>query len=302
VRAEGCLYLALSGGEALVHPRVMDFVQHGARAGMMVTVKSNGTLLDADRARALAQHGCAAVEISLYGASAATHDPFVKQEGAFARTLDGVRAAREAGLKPKLSFVVVQRNAAEVGDMMALAAELGVAYNIDPQITARYDGSRSSLDLRVDRPTLEALYRGPLAHLVPPPVENPTSVQCACARSVAGISAFGEVYPCIGAPIPSGSLRQASFHDIWWGSPELNKIRGLKLDDFGACKSCDHLAHCRRSSGVVYANTGLYTGPAQLGDDWTCMEAEVLHAIHDDGPAPAADAPTGGALRRHSLD
>ena len=301
VRDEGCLYLALSGGESMVHPRIYDFVRHGARAGMMVTVKSNGTLLDGARAGKLREAGAAAVEVSVYGASAATHDAFVKQEGALARTVDGVRAARSAGLKVKLSFVVVQRNAAEVEQMIALAQELSVPYGLDPQITARYDGTREPVGLPVDRATLDRLYRGPLRPLVPGKIENPTSVQCACARSVCGISAFGEVYPCIGAPLPSGNLRRASFRDIWRGSPELNRIRGLTLDDFHACKSCDHLAHCRRSSGVIYANTGLYTGPAKLGDDWTCLEAEVLHAIHDDEPdrAPSAAA---GALRRHSLD
>src|SRR6476659_4464274 len=44
VREEGCLYLALTGGESLVHPSLGEFVAHGARSGMMVTVKSNGTL------------------------------------------------------------------------------------------------------------------------------------------------------------------------------------------------------------------------------------------------------------------
>jgi radical SAM protein with 4Fe4S-binding SPASM domain len=116
---------------------------------------------------------------------------------------------------------------------------------------------------------------------------------------VAGISAFGDVYPCIGAPIASGNLRRQSFHEIWSGSPQLNWIRGLRLDDFPTCKSCEHISHCRRSSGTIYNNTGQYTGPARVGDDWTCMEAAVLHRIHDDSPTEEF---TGGALRRHSQD
>jgi radical SAM protein with 4Fe4S-binding SPASM domain len=301
VRAEGCLYLALTGGEAMVHPALFDLVAHGVKDGLVMTVKTNGTLLDEAQAQKLADAGAAGVEVSLYGASAEIHDGFVKQPGAFARTVSGVRAARAAGLRVKLSFVLVQRNAGEVDRMLALGDELGVAYGVDPQITARYDGSRSSLDLRVDRDTLARLYRGPLRHLVPSATENPTSAQCACARSVCGISAFGEVYPCIGAPVPSGSLRRQSFHEVWTTSPALQKIRGLTLDDFPTCRSCDHLGHCRRSSGVIYANTGVYTGPAKFGDDWTCMEAEVLHALHDEQPAESF-APGASTLRRHSRE
>jgi radical SAM protein with 4Fe4S-binding SPASM domain len=302
LREEGCLYLSLSGGEALVHPSLPTFVRHASSAGMMVTVKSNGTLFDPARAAELADHGCAEVEVSLYGASAEVHDSFVKLDGAFERTLAGARAARDAGLGVKLSFVVVQRNAGEVGRMVELAGSLGLPYSIDPQITARYDGSRESLDLRVDRETLERLYRHDLRDLVPAKLKGRSSVQCSCARSVVGISAFGEVYPCIGAPVPSGSLRTRSFHDIWTGSPTLNWIRGLRLEDFSACSSCDHLSYCRRSSGVIYANTGVYNGPPRFGDDWTCMEAEVIHAIHDEQPDAASREPGPGALRRHSRD
>lgn len=298
LRDEGCLYLALSGGESLVHPRILDFTRAAAELGMMVTIKSNGLLLDAEWARKLADHGAASVEISLYGARPETHDPFVKSPGAFARSTAGAAAARDAGLSVKLSYVLTRRNAGEVEQMIALGSQLAIPYTFDPQITARYDGSRTD-ELPVDEATLEALYRGPLRHLVPPAVENPSSVQCACARSVAGISAFGEVYPCIGAPVASGSLRRQSFHEIWTGSPQLNWIRGLRLDDFAACKSCEHIAHCRRSSGTIFANTGLYTGPAQVGDDWTCMEAGVLHRLHDEAPRASFSA---GALKRHSQD
>jgi radical SAM protein with 4Fe4S-binding SPASM domain len=303
IRDEGCLFLALSGGEALSHPRLVDFVAHAARGGMIPTVKTNGTMLDETTARALVEAGCGAVEISVYGATAETHDEFVKMPGAFERTLRGVRAARAAGLDGKLSFVLHRRNAGEVAHMIALAEELGVAYGVDPQLTARYDGTTSSLDERLDGAALEALYRGPLAALVPPPpsvddIAAP-SLQCACARSVCGITAHGEVYPCIGAPLSSGNLRERSFRAIWRESPQLQRIRGLRREDFAACAPCEHAAHCRRSSGVLLANTGEYTGPRRFGDDLTCVEAEILHRLHDEGRGGTSAL---GSLRRHSLD
>jgi AdoMet-dependent heme synthase len=65
---EGCLFLVLSGGEALSHPRLLDFVAHAAGRGMVVTVKSNGTLIDAPMAATLVQAGCSEVDVSVYGA------------------------------------------------------------------------------------------------------------------------------------------------------------------------------------------------------------------------------------------
>lgn len=286
IRLEGCTYLALTGGEALVHPSLDDFVRHASASGMMVTIKSNGTLLRPPVVARLTSAGAAAVDISVYGADAPTHDAFVKMPGAFERTMVGARAARDAGLLVKFNFVVVRGNVEQIGRMTEMATELGIPYGIDTQVTARYDGSRSSLDLRIGREALDRLYRGPLRDLVMGVDEERASVQCSCARTVCGISAFGEVYPCIGAPVPSGNLRRQSFADIWRNSPTLNAIRGLRLEDFPACRDCDHMKYCRRSSGVVFSNSGNYTGPEEFGGDWVCMEAEIIHEINDGAPRP----------------
>jgi radical SAM protein with 4Fe4S-binding SPASM domain len=178
--------------------------------------------------------------------------------------------------------LLVQSNTNEVDRMIEIANELAVPYSVDPQITSRYDGSRSSLDLRIDHKSLEQIYRGPLKPLLAGPPGNADSVQCSCARAVCGISAFGEVYPCIGAPVPSGNLREHSFREIWRDSPVLRRIRELRADDFPACNNCQHRPYCRRSSGVIYTNTGTYTGPDKFGGDWVCGEAEIIHRIHDE--------------------
>jgi radical SAM protein with 4Fe4S-binding SPASM domain len=276
---EGGLEISFSGGEALVHPHLEDFVRHARSRDFAVRVKSNGMLLG-DRAQRLADAGVYAVDVSLYGASAATHEALTALPGSFQRTVAGVRAAVAAGLRVSLSFCITRGNTAEIAQMTALAEELGVPYNLDPQLTARYDGTTSSLDHRVEREALEALYRGPLrAHLGGPACHPERDMACSCAQAVVGISATGEVYPCIGAPVPSGNLRDASFREIWRGSPELNKIRGLTMEDYPTCGTCPDRPFCWRSNGVVYVNTGEYTGL----DAWTCMEANVLHAIADEG-------------------
>ncbi len=299
VRETGGLYLAFSGGEALVHPEIDRFVRAAADLHFAVTVKSNGTLLDPGRVRRLQDAGCGSVEVSLYGAAAPTHDAFVKVPGAFDRTVRGIETARDGGMPVRLSFSLVKGNVAEAADMTALADRLGVAFNLDPQITARYDGNANSLAQRLDRGDLEMLYRGPLRAMIPEPNPDPArSVQCSCARTVAGISAFGEVYPCIGAPVPSGNLREKPFGEIWRTSPELNRIRGLTLADFTVCKPCPDRPWCRRSSGVVYSNTKNYTGP----EEFTCMEANVIRKIHEEGAGmPAEDTPSTGVLKRHSI-
>ena len=269
VRDAGALTMILTGGEALAHPSLDAFVAHAASRRMEVVVKSNGTALAA-RARRLADAGCRRVDVSLYGGTAGTHDAFTGVPGSFGRTRDGIDAARAAGLAVGVSVPLTRTNAHEVETILAL----GLPCSIDPQITRRVDGDAAPLHLRVDREMLARLYAGPLREMAPSPCFD-GGVQCNCARSVCGIGANGDVYPCIGAPWRAGNLRERPFAEIWRESPVFERIRALTLDDFAACKPCPDRPWCRRSSGTVYMNTGDYTG----AEPWTCMEANVLRGL-----------------------
>ena len=276
---EGCLDITLTGGEAMVHPHFFDFVKHIRDKHMGVYLKSNGMLLTPETVARLKTAGIFGIEISLYGALAETHDNLTRVPGSFKKIVDGIKNCQTTGIRTKVNFVLTSENWDQAQGMMALCNDLKVPFSLNPQITTRYDGTDSSLMNQLDRDQLKALYAGPLREMIEAPDFDPgCSVQCSCARGIAGVSSTGEVFPCIGAPVPSGNLRDKSFHDIWHNSTVLNDIRKLKLDDFETCKPCEHRPHCRRSSGMVYTNTGKYTGP----EEWTCMEAEVIHEVYDE--------------------
>jgi radical SAM protein with 4Fe4S-binding SPASM domain len=275
--AAGCLFLSFTGGEALLHPDVEAFIRHARRRRFAVRIKTNGATLSAAKVRMLVDAGVRRIDVSLYGATPATHDAFTARPGSLTKTLQAIHRARAAGIRVRVNMCLVRSNATEIGRMIELVEGLGCSVGIDPFITARYDGTNSSLDHVVGRDDLERLYCGPLRRFRRPPDFDPKrSVQCACARSNCGITATGEVYPCIGAPLPCGNLRVQSFADIWKHSPQLNWIRQLKLEHFTACKSCPVRPFCRRNSGVVYANTGNYTGPEAS----FCRDAWISHDLH----------------------
>jgi len=143
--------------------------------------------------------------------------------------------------------------------MIAMAEEGGFEYAVDPAITGRYDGTSGSLETRVETPTLEGLYRGPLNHLVgrmKPESMSDDDFKCNCARGNAAVSSTGEVYPCIATPLRAGSIREQPFSEIWERSPVFRRIRGLKISDFQTCAPCELKSWCRRSPGPAYLLTG----------------------------------------------
>ena len=273
----GCLYLYFTGGEALLHPDLESFVRCARKRFMRVGLKTNGMLITPSLARDLLAWGVESFEVSLYGTTSVIHDGFTGVAGSFDRTLAGIRALCAAKGPLRLSFCLTRHNVHQAAEMLAMGASMGAGVSVDPQLTARYDGaSDAPLDHRVSRDALREVYAGPLRSLLPAPDRRPErGIQCSCARTVCGIASNGDVYPCMGAPMVAGNLRELPFETIWQKSPQLQRIRGLEIEDFPTCEPCPHRAYCRRSSGTVFVNTGDYCG----AEPWTCMEAEVLHEL-----------------------
>ena len=278
LRRLGTLYLALTGGEAMVHPRFWDILEEAAARRFVISVLSNGTLLTEDVCDRLTRYvGLAGVSLSLYGARPETHDSITQMKGSFSRTWAGARHLQKRGAGVALKFIIMKGNASEVSDMIRSADDEGFTYSIDTTITGRYDGTRGSLDTRVDSATLESLYRGPLRGEINLRNPHPSDDEwkCNCARGNAGISSNGDVYPCIATPIRAGNLREQSFTDIWKNSEVFQRIRALGLSDFKTCAPCTLKTWCRRSPGSAVLLHGDYTGV----DPWDCKEAEIIRDV-----------------------
>jgi radical SAM protein with 4Fe4S-binding SPASM domain len=298
LRAAGCLFLSLTGGEVLAHPELFRLLDRAQELNMAVQLLTNGTLLRPGMSGRLARYAnLMGVSVSLYGATAAVHDAITQVSGSFRRTWAGVERLRAAGVAVRLKFIVMRQNAQETQAMMDGATERGYPYTVDLTITARHDGTSGSLSARVSREELQGLSRGPLRSLLPtgrrppPPAED---FNCNCARGNCAISATGEVYPCVSVPWSAGNIRTQSFSEIWRASPVFQRIRGLTLADFGKCAPCPHRAYCSHDRGAAFTATGDYTG----ADPFVCQSAEIVHQMVDEDAALSSLPPPAGPAVR----
>jgi mycofactocin biosynthetic radical S-adenosylmethionine protein MftC len=242
------LHLTLSGGEPLAHP---DFLRLGARArdlGFVVRVKSNGHALRGEAARRLRDEvDPFLVEVSLHGATAATHDRQTRVAGSFDRLLANLREALDLGLRIKVNSTMTAWNEGEVEGMLALADSLGVPLQFDPEVTPRDDGDREPLSVSPSRDGVERLFAmqaararslaagepaGGGALAVAKGGDDgtlPATVEKHCGAGSAGIAVdpYGNVYPCVQWRRPVGNLHRQSIREIWSGSAGLREVREL---------------------------------------------------------------------------
>ena len=282
LREAGCLFLTLTGGEALMHPDLLAFLDHAASLNLAVQLLTNGVLLRPGVVGQLSRYpNLLRVCVSLYGADAAVHDGITQAPGSFERTWAGIDRLRAAGIAVRLKFVIMRDNAHQVAEMQAQARSRDLVFNMDLTVTARHDGTAGSLDVRVTPDQLEPLLRGPLNDLVYLGGERQftdTDWACNCARGNCAITAQGDVQPCIAVPMAAGNIRRQPFADIWRSSPVFQWIRGLRVEDYAECAPCSHKSWCTRERGAAYTHSGSYTGT----DPMVCARAEITHRLADE--------------------
>src|SRR5262249_24717445 len=149
------------------------------------------------------------------------------------RTLNAIRFLTAMGLKVSIANVLMRQNASDYEGVRALAAALGAEYTMDPTITPRMDGNTSTLALRM--PPTQVLHLLKDRSLVgedfcrtAEPEERDElldALPCSAGHIACYITPYGDVYPCVQFPLPTGNLRQQRFDDVWHRSPQMNEVR-----------------------------------------------------------------------------
>jgi heme d1 biosynthesis radical SAM protein NirJ len=117
--------LILSGGEPLLRPDIFDIADRSKALGFYTALSSNGTLIDAAMCRRVGAADFDYVGISLDGMGA-THDKFRRMDGAFDKSLHGIRLCRDAGLKVGVRFTLTKDNFHDLPALLQLVEDEGV--------------------------------------------------------------------------------------------------------------------------------------------------------------------------------
>ncbi|MBN1919147.1 MAG: radical SAM protein [Verrucomicrobia bacterium] len=121
----GCPVLLFSGGEPLLHPRLLEYIELAKAKGLRPVVSTNGTLIDESTAKRLAESGAGYVGISLDGVEA-VNDRFRGKKGAFKAALNGFHACLKHGQKVGLRLTLTKRNVADLEKIFDLIVREGI--------------------------------------------------------------------------------------------------------------------------------------------------------------------------------
>lgn len=284
----GVRLLIFDGGEPLCRDDFIDIARYASSRGLRVVIGSNGTLIDEEVAGRLKAAGVMAVQISIDGANAQTHDAFRGREGAFEEALRGAEACRKTGLLFQFGMTIRRGNLREIPEMLRMAVELGASaaefFDLVRVPRVKREIPDEALSPQERREVMEWLAEAqrdcPIIIRVPAcpmyplvlkekgvrPKHFPSELlrripyyDRGCAAGMPNgyvqISPNGDVHPCMLLQIKLGNVREESIRRIWESSPILAELRDRNLLK-GACGECRYRDECAGCRGRAYEETG----------------------------------------------
>jgi radical SAM protein with 4Fe4S-binding SPASM domain len=229
------------------------------------------------------------VSLSLDGSTAATHDDFRQQPGAFEGTLRGIAFLKKHRIPFLINSSFTKRNQREIPKVFRLAKSLGATawymFMIVPtgrggdileELISKEDYEELlRWHYRIEKEEEEILVRptcAPHYYRVVPQMAKEEGTKfkrrsltfstggakgCIAAQSICLIDAFGNVKPCSYFPVSAGNVKNTPFREIWEKSPLFVELRDFKQYK-GRCGSCEYLTVCGGCRARAYAVTGDY--------------------------------------------
>ncbi|MGH9685110.1 MAG: radical SAM/SPASM domain-containing protein [Candidatus Acidiferrales bacterium] len=302
----GTLFLTLSGGELFLRKDFFELLEYASSLQFDLSLKTNALLVDAVRARRLREAGVRRVQVSIYSAEPNVHDAITKVRGSWARSVAAVRLLKTENLLVKIACPLMKQNLGAHRSVRALAEQLGVPYVFDLTITPKIDGDTSTLALRNSaRDALSVLQDKTLGSIGfsrdgsvdPSSTGSVTSsgiesnayddIPCSAGHNSCYISPYGDVYPCVQMPVPTGNVRRQPFEEIWNGSPEMNRVRAIRDSQLPVCSRCSIRKYCERCPGLAKMEGGDLLGPYERACELAEVKAQLagmanpVSALHE---------------------
>ncbi|MDD7176434.1 MAG: radical SAM protein [Lachnospiraceae bacterium] len=282
----GCMFLLLTGGEPLLYPDFKKVYTGLQQMGFILTLNTNGTLINEEWADFFAAHPPRRINITVYGTDDQVYESLCHYREGYERTIRGIRLLRERGLAVKMNVSLTRKNKEQFQQFYELARTLGVPIEVDSYMfpfcreQKAYDETVRLTPQECADHYMQAMYR-----------QNPAGFQSyvrdagAVLNGVrfaghegmicrAGISSFwinwkGKLSPCFAMQTDEISLETHRFLDAWQLLGE--RVASVRLSD--SCIHCQWQKVCPSCAGRALCETGRADGtPEYLCSFMECIK------------------------------
>lgn len=303
----GLLFLLLTGGEPFSRPDFKEIMQALHKMGLVISINSNGTLINEKTIEWLKETPPSRINMTLYGASDETYARLCNNPHGFTQATSAIRLLKKAGITVKLNCSVTPYNADDLEEIIAFAkredlviqatsymfpplrrdaSKVGVNDRFSPEDAAYY-AAKIEMLLNGEDAFLERIKSNDFPALTTDMEEDCGEIEGEGIRCRAGKCSYwvtwdGRMLPCGMLPQAGVNVFERGFEAAWQEAIEY--AEGIRLP--AKCKDCGMKNTCRACASMVFTESGDFcTVP-----DYRCrmtkaypaackkLEAEILEA------------------------
>lgn len=277
-KKQGLLYLLLTGGEPFLRPDFRYILQQLHREGLVISINSNGTMIDEETAAWLRETPPVRMNITLYGASDETYARLCGCADGFTRTTHAIRLLRDAGINVKINCSLTPYNKDDLHGIFEFGRQEGLqvqatSYMFPPirreengigensgrftAAEAAYYAARILCERAGEDAFLEMMRNNVQAPIPSQPDDDcggeGDGIRCRAGKCSFWVTWDGKMLPCGMLPSSMGQdVFRIGFSEAW----ETVKARSAEIRLPSACAGCEAKDQCKACAAMVYTESG----------------------------------------------
>ncbi len=289
-KQQGVLYFLLTGGEPLLYPEFKRLYTSIIDMGFVVTLNTNGTLINKEWADFFKEHPCRRINITLYGKDDETYDKLCQNPKGYTQVIRAVELLQERDIPFRFHASITKQNNDDLEELYHIANEKNIYLRAASYMfpTIRIDKDLESQERLNPEEAAKAQY---LAHKLmrseeemkqantstlaslhlPPKFWRTSGFVCHASHSGFWINWQGEMMPCGMMNGPKYNLLEKSFSECWNKLIDDNKTIQYPKE----CFSCPLQNICQVCPASLLAETGSYNKKS----DYLCRYTKEMFRL-----------------------
>jgi radical SAM protein with 4Fe4S-binding SPASM domain len=263
----GVFQIGFTGGEPTLRKDIFELIKYTKKQGCVCNLTTNGWHLSEEFVKKLKHSGLTQCQISLDSFNENIHDK-LRGAGSLTRVLNAIELLQRYNICVGIDTVVSKNNLKDIPNLIKECEKRKIEYltlikikkgdlseeKFNKLCPKYFDYSKliERLFYRKNEMPNITLDCGSISNLQyalndDEQMKIPTA-GCPLGHNLITISPNGDIFSCAALLKPEyklGNILSSDLKQIWENHPLLNKLRNIKNNVKGKCKSCERLDFCR---------------------------------------------------------
>lgn len=237
----GFIGITITGGEPLLHPEFKEICELAQKNRYLISIKTNGTLVNDDLVEFFKELKPHIVEFSLYSADRKEHDYITQIPGSFEKTMSGIKMLKENGVKVS-AMTPVLKGIKYWKELFELMKEIDIPWGCSQNIHSSFD---ERLEVEQFKGTLES-YLDFLKFVNEHEDQKIENIDNLCFKECGGgissvcVAPDYSIRACISYPDSAGIYTSGNAEKLLKRARTQLEERFAKLE----CHNCDLVKYC----------------------------------------------------------